>query len=85
MSGGKAVSMELSSSYLFVVCNNLTLYTCSSTTASIEPDSEDEYGYTLLDTIKIFKDSGVQCSKEGDKEMADSSQVLLRRRFTKAT
>lgn len=62
-----------------------TLHLLFLTTASIEPDSEDEYGYTLLDTIKVFKDSGVQCSKEGDKEMADSSQVLLRRRVTEAT
>ena len=27
----------------------------------IEPDAEDEYGYTLLNAIKSFKDSGVQC------------------------
>jgi hypothetical protein len=28
---------------------------------SVEPDEKDEYGYTFLDTIKAFKDSGVQC------------------------
>ena len=28
---------------------------------SIEPDVKDEYGFTFLDTIKAFKDLGVQC------------------------
>jgi hypothetical protein len=31
---------------------------------SIEPDVKDEYGYTFLDTIKAFKDSGVQCQEK---------------------
>jgi hypothetical protein len=31
---------------------------------SIEPDIKDEYGYTFLDTIKKFKDSGVQCQQK---------------------
>ena len=46
--------------------------------ASIEPDNEDEYGYTLLETIKTFKDSEVQCTKEGDRKIADSSQVYTK-------
>jgi hypothetical protein len=31
---------------------------------SIEPDVKDEYGYKFLDTIKAFKDSGVQCEQK---------------------
>jgi hypothetical protein len=31
---------------------------------SIEPDAEDAYGYKFLDTIKAFKDSGVQCEQK---------------------
>lgn len=30
---------------------------------SIEPDAKDQYGYSFLDTIKSFKDSGVQCQE----------------------
>jgi hypothetical protein len=31
---------------------------------SIEPDVKDEYGYTFLDTIRSFKDSGDQCQEK---------------------
>jgi hypothetical protein len=32
--------------------------------SSIEPDVKDAYGYTFLDTIKAFRDSGVQCEQK---------------------
>ena len=31
---------------------------------TVEPDVEDEYGYNFLDTIRTFKDVGVQCSDD---------------------
>jgi hypothetical protein len=36
--------------------------------SSIEPDAKDVYGYKFLDTIKAFKDSGVQCEQKERKD-----------------